>query len=207
MKRVVNYCLQALSAVGVVGVLSCVVLATEPAVVRGPIVNPANGHRYYLFEESTWRDAESAAHSLGGALVTIIDEAEDIWVFDTFHEDGQYGLWIGLNDAATEGSFVWTSGEPSTYTNWAVGQPDNSGDEDFGMIFVNENGSPSARRSHWNDFRHTALEWDTSGGRLHGIAEVVPEPASGLGGFLYATLLFWKRRGLDHVCKGSSIAW
>src|SRR5438874_186435 len=68
----------------------------------GPIVNPANGHTYYRLTQSNWADAESEAVSLGGHLATINDQAENDWVYATFHTEPS-GLWIGLNDAAAEG--------------------------------------------------------------------------------------------------------
>ena len=38
------------------------------------------------------------------------------------------GVWIGYNDIANEGIFVWDrTGKAGTYTNWASGQPDNAG--------------------------------------------------------------------------------
>jgi hypothetical protein len=39
-------------------------------------------------------------------------------------------FWIGINDRNVEGTFVWQSGRPVTYTNWASGEPNNSGGED-----------------------------------------------------------------------------
>src|SRR5438093_420276 len=75
-----------------------------------PIVNPANGHTYVLLDSATWTVSETEAVSLGGHLATIRNRAEQDWVFQTF---GSYVgqnrlLWIGLNDAASEGQFVWS---------------------------------------------------------------------------------------------------
>ena len=77
-------------------------------ILEGPIQNPANTHTYYLLEpDITWAQAEAEANSLGGHLVTINDAAEQAWVWSTF---GERDLWIGINDVAVEGSFVWVSG-------------------------------------------------------------------------------------------------
>ena len=32
--------------------------------------------------------------------------------------------WIGLNDIAEEGNFVWSDGSPKGYTQWASKEPD-----------------------------------------------------------------------------------
>jgi hypothetical protein len=104
--------------------------AASAAVEAGPLVNPANQHHYYLLGFATWAAAEAEAVSLGGHLVTIEDAAENAWVWQTFSAiaPGQ-SFWIGLNDEAQEGSFVWTSGAPVSYTNWwtANGEPNNLG--------------------------------------------------------------------------------
>ena len=92
-------------------------------------VNPANGNTYHLLDESTWTAAEAEAVVLGGNLVTINDAAENLWVFNSFGNFGAQSrdLWIGLNDFAVEGTYVWSSGQLSSYINWAPGQPDNNG--------------------------------------------------------------------------------
>lgn len=138
-------------------------------VIAGPIVNPANGHEYYLLSRNAWFASQGEASVLGGNLVTINNEAENEWVYSTFanYEGVARGLWIGLNDVMSEGNFVWVSGEPVTYTNWATGEPNNSpGEEDFAHI-----GSPRFRGPRWND--RDGLSFKSSSGRW-GVVEVVP---------------------------------
>jgi Lectin C-type domain len=158
--------------------------ALEPrsllSIDMGPIVNPANGHTYYRLSPSNWTEAEGEAVSLGGHLATIDDSQENTWVFDTFSQHGQYGLWIGINDAAAFGQYVWSSGEPVAYTDWASGQPDHfvhrTGEvEHYGMIFVEEGGQTDVNTEEWNDFANVAFENATvggTGGVLQGVVEV-----------------------------------
>lgn len=99
--------------------------STYAAVISGPITNPANGHVYYLLSQNTWTESEAEATGLGGHLVSINDAQENEWVvsqFATFGGINRY-LWIGLTDAADEGVFTWSSGEPLTYENWGSGEP------------------------------------------------------------------------------------
>ena len=99
---------------------------SSPSVLSGPIVNSANGHKYYLLSAADWDTAEAKAVSLGGHLVTIDDAAENAWVttFSRYNGIPQH-IWIGLNDASSEGNFVWSSGSQSSYRNWAVDEPNN----------------------------------------------------------------------------------
>jgi hypothetical protein len=91
----------------------------------GPIVNPANGHAYYVTEGAmTWADAEAWAVSNGGHLVAINDAAEDAWIQSSLGLASGY-YWLGGRDDAVEGSFDWVSGEPFSYQNFLPGQPDD----------------------------------------------------------------------------------
>lgn len=128
--------------------------------VAGPIINPSNGHEYYLVGPAYWTDAQARATVLGGSLAAINDEAENRWVLETF---GNYGgisrtLMIGLTDEGQEGQWRWTNGDPVTYQNWAGDEPNNGGG-----IFRHENvasmyGHGDPRAGLWNDMLGTLAE-------------------------------------------------
>jgi hypothetical protein len=180
----------------VVAVIICVP-SVRAGIIAGPLLNPSNGHSYYLLSQNNWSGSEAEAVSLGGHLVTINDAAEDAFVSSSFSGFGDVhrALWIGLNDSAVEGTFVWVSGEPVTYTNWGQYEPNNSGGgEDWAHIFP----STDNRFPHWNDAPNSA---DAFGFVFNGVVEVasqVPEPATlivwSLLGGLGIVFGVWRRR-------------
>jgi Lectin C-type domain len=135
------------------------------------ITNPANNHQYCFIETlSYWSDANVAAEAKGGNLVTINDQAEQDWLIATFgsyKKTGRGSVWIGLNDEAEEGKFVWVSGEPLTFQAWNPGEPNNSGNEDFVELYFT-NGK-------WNDVP------PLSSVMLPAIVEKVIPPAPAIG--------------------------
>lgn len=135
----------------------------------GPIVNPANGHSYYLMYPSNWTTAEAQAVQLGGHLTTINNAAENEWVRANVLRCGNVDRrgWIGLNDVAVEGTFVWVDGDPSPYRNWSSGEPNNSGNNEHYVEMFGSNGL-------WNDVPlagATAGDW--------GLVEVAPASQPG----------------------------
>ena len=146
--------------------------------------NPATGNEYRITQGTFWGasdtsaptppdwwGAEAEAVASGGHLVTINDAAENSWLVTTF---GTGSLWIGLTDWGSEGTFYWISGEPVTYLNWDVGQPDNAhaGGED--TTHLNHNGAPL-----WNDLGvqgNSPFHPNPYGGIIE--RAVVPEPAT-----------------------------
>jgi hypothetical protein len=162
-------------------------------IVVGPVINPANGHNYYLLSENSWTASEAEAVSLGGTLATINNLAENTWVAQTF---GQlpgasstrfYDLWIGYNDSSSEGTFTWISGETPGFTNISPNSNPNSDLNDFFSIVPHDQGGTplgQIAQNQWN------LVSDTAGFRL-GVVEVVPEPGSTLAilGFAMIGLL------------------
>lgn len=135
----------------------------EAQLIGGPIINPGNGHAYFILDAGTWTALENESVTLGGHLATINDQAEQDFVWTQF---GQFGgvdrhLWIGLSDAAIEGTYVWSSGEPLTYTNWGPGEPNHAfPSEDFVHM---QHGSFDGR---WQDRR------ENEGTTVYGVAEI-----------------------------------
>ena len=129
-----------------------------PVILAGPITNAANGHAYYLLSPTNWLAAEQIAVSLGGHLVTINDEAENAWVFNTFgsYGGGDYILWLGRTDEAQEGVWRWKSGWRGTYSNWYWGEPNNAveGGENYAWMWSPNSGAGGA----WNDAAGYNLE-------------------------------------------------
>jgi len=146
------------------GVAAALPACGNVGVLAGPIVDPANGHRYYLLDRASWPDSEAEAVCLGGHLVTINDEAENAWVWEQFWSFGGVDrlCWIGFSDAASEGTWVWSSGEPVTYTHWGPGEPNNGygAGEDYAHM-----GPPDG---FWNDLAPDAQNFYD----LHGLVEV-----------------------------------
>lgn len=138
--------------------LLCGTAAAQLPSSMGNEVNPANGHIYHILEESNWTDAEAAAVAMGGHLVTLNDQAENDWVYNTFGywNNQSRDLWIGYHDINVEGTHEWI-GESSNYTNWAFGQPDNytGNDPVDGEDYVHMYGAFSPYGpSQWNDMHN-----------------------------------------------------
>ncbi|NCS02752.1 MAG: hypothetical protein GPJ06_11605, partial [Microcystis aeruginosa G13-11] len=87
---------------------------------------------YYLTTPTTWTDAQAQAQAMGGNLVTINDAAENQFLVNAFGSNESF--WIGFTDAVQEGDWKWINGEPVTYVNWSLGEPNNNGNEDYGII-------------------------------------------------------------------------
>ena len=110
-----------------------------------------NGHEYDVIraEDITWSDANAAAVALGGGwhLATIISAAENTFVASLLplSVPDRSHFWLGGTDAAVEGVWTWVTGEAFGYSNWAGGEPNNSGNEDY--LAMDLRGAAYA----WND--------------------------------------------------------
>ena len=73
----------------------------------------------------SWTDAESYCQSwsAGAHLASIHSVEDQKFVQTNFPQD----IWLGGNDLAKEGTWVWSDGTPWDYSDWSSGQPDNGG--------------------------------------------------------------------------------
>ena len=136
----------------------------EPDSVGQWVLNPANGHAYKSIHCESWEDAQAKAVAEGTHLVSINDAAEQRWLVSIF---GTAPYWIGLTDVAKEGEWGWTSGEPTTYTHWAVHKliDADRGEEDYVFMGLSPDGKwhkVGSQSPEWKMTRMAILEMEVS---------------------------------------------
>ena len=101
-------------------------------------VDPASGSCFMLFTTPTdWASAQAACAAFGPTahLATSTSAAENAVMAQLA---GLQDVFVGGTDAAAETIYVWITGEPLTYVNWRIGEPNDSGGEDC-MIIEGDN--------------------------------------------------------------------
>lgn len=137
-------------------------LAAVLSVGAEPVRWTENGHYYEMvITEGTisWSNANAAASErsfdgIPGHLVTIASAAENGFVTESF-KNSKSLPWIGgyqfTPKSEPDGSWVWVTGEPWSFTNWAAWEPNNVyGTEDYLHIRFD---SPAFPDGSWNDLR------------------------------------------------------
>jgi len=130
----------------------------------GFFYNPSNGHFYRPISTGATYTAARTASLLTtfkgqtGYLVTITSADEDAFIFNNVP---QGNIWFALTDEASEARWTIDAGPekgtlikinngqtngniPGQYNNWAGGEPNNSGDEDYAV-------TKWGGGSQWND--------------------------------------------------------
>lgn len=98
-------------------------------------------YEYKKFTTATnWNAARDTCLAYGGDLASIPNDATNSWICSTLGCSDQ--PWMGFNDIAVEGTWVWSDGSPVTFTKWGSGEPNNSGNEDCGHFRTD---------TYWND--------------------------------------------------------
>jgi cysteine-rich repeat protein len=122
--------------------------ATKSALCEdeGWFIHAIDNHAYHVsYHALTWSAALADCASLGAHLATVTSADEE-----SFIETHAFGnLWGGLTDAASEGIYLWVTGEPYSYTDWQANEPSNGGaGEDCLELSVGRG---------WNDLACTEL--------------------------------------------------
>jgi hypothetical protein len=153
-----------------------------------------NGHWYDFvnFADTGWLAAKQSAEStvwmgMTGHLATISNKGENAFIASIFHGNA----YLGATDKASEGNWIWITGEPFTYSKWGHGEPNNatnsSTNEDYLMMWHSA-GWPSPWQStapyEWNDifnYNPSLAINNNSNGYIHGyfieFEAPIPEPS------------------------------
>ena len=132
------------------GFVTCGAVAQQAVQWRGE--DGGNGHWYRLNAESEyWDSASSIAGALGGHLATITSASELEFCRNILATAPEH-VWLGGFQANPQCgpncSWTWVTGEPWDFTNWVVGEPnDTDGAEDALMMYRAR--EPLAGK--WND--------------------------------------------------------
>jgi hypothetical protein len=152
--------------------VSGVTVITDPPAPRIWTTGPGNnGHRYEAVQAVngiTWGDAFTQAQQRGGYLATIASPEENAFIYAaiggnqafwfTNTENNGLGPWIGglqpVNSSEPAGGWTWVINEPFSYTNWALGEPNNLNGNENRIHFLG-NQIPAANT--WNDLNDATL--------------------------------------------------
>ncbi len=104
-----------------------------------------NGNTYYKSSNSvSWSQAVQNSSAIGGHLFIPNSLNEINFVIQDIYNNSAPGpgINIGITDAQNEGIWLDVLGNQLSYTNWEAGEPNNLGNEDYGIMYSN---------SKWND--------------------------------------------------------
>jgi hypothetical protein len=162
----------------------------------GQILWEENGHYYLIVEEDlSWEAARSRAVSMifmgvQGHLATITSEAENTFVTTQLGDTA--GAWLGgkqlPSSSEPAGGWSWITGEPWVYTNWDVGEPNNTYMGGWGKDATGQSEERLQYHhdgTHWNDLPNDPevitprfiVEWDVP------IDKDCVQPPAGLTGW------------------------
>ncbi|XP_036410964.1 CD209 antigen-like protein C [Megalops cyprinoides] len=88
---------------------------------------------YFSTERKNWMDSRSACKNLDADLVTIKNTEEQAFISQNavvYTSMIWEGYWIGLTDAAKEGTWVWVDSTLMTTPLWHYLEPNNVMNED-----------------------------------------------------------------------------
>jgi len=89
-----------------------------------PQIQTYNSHAYCLiYPPKIWFFAKKYCEKIGGHLVTITNESENIFVKKLMN--GTNKIWLGASDYTNKGKWRWVTGEKWEYNNWGKSQPTN----------------------------------------------------------------------------------
>ena len=96
-----------------------------------PFWFPIQSAEYSLIKGNCWNNwdgAKAECQNFGGEIASITSQEVKDALDAHFGDHVPTKTWIGLNDKANEGTYVWDKGETFQWSNWHNNEPDNDGD-------------------------------------------------------------------------------
>jgi uncharacterized repeat protein (TIGR02543 family) len=102
-------------------------------------VELAMTQNFYKLVAGSFNQAQAAADAATkrGRLASLVDLATYTSVVGKARRTSQGYLWVGLSDAAAEGTWKWADGTTLNFNRWLSGQPDGGSGENFALIMEN----------------------------------------------------------------------
>jgi len=144
--------------------------------IQWPTAKGGNGHWYGLTRQAYrgWAQAEAEAQTYRhGHLVSINSLAEQAFLETVFLSGHSVSnaFWIGFNDFAQEGHWVWSTGESSAFAHWREGEPNNQYYSEDGAVLNWHFASGFGDFGTWNDFEEN-MRGNPDLPGYHGLVEV-----------------------------------
>ena len=130
--------------------------------VQWRVEDGGNGHWYRVVNLAgtgavDWEVSRVAARSVGGDLATFTSEAETNAFLALTEGQVRGNPWLGLfqdskapDFSEPAGGWRWVSSEPITWANWSSNEPNNAGNENWAIMWIDY-----GPRGTWNDYRPT----------------------------------------------------
>jgi hypothetical protein len=124
---------------------ACEEVSVTPAAPDGGV---GASTTYRLCDEAlSWPRAHNRCLAQGGDLASIDDAETNLALIAEAQGRGLTAPWFGLNDRASEGTFVWADGTTPAFTYWGPNEPNDSGGEDCAQLYY----SNADNTGSWND--------------------------------------------------------
>jgi hypothetical protein len=117
----------------------------------------SDGATYFaLCGPAQWEEASASCSAAGYDFGSVRSTPENDFISDLMLGSSLYfwpeslvgdAVWLGFSDRDDEGVWLWEDGYTGSYTNWAPGEPNDSGGQDCAYVDVN----PSGRDGEWDD--------------------------------------------------------
>lgn len=130
--------------------------AEADASAEPPAPDSAAGeHRYEVVQQQlSWDDARIWCQSRGGHLAAITSAEEAALVEAMLDEAGLQAVWLGADNRNTSAGFQWVTGEPFSYAEWGIGEPNNTNGVEYYLMLMKK----PVQGWVWNDSRQDGMD-------------------------------------------------